>query len=221
MPIPAASPPETAAAALCMVCGGRAVDKNSCGDVMLTRDRIKNVLALAETATAKGADRTEPLLARDIVVDPRVRLKCRLNLCGQFGRNLMCPPHVWDPAETAAVLERYVFSLLVQITRTAPESQSREIFDREKVTLNALIVDLEQEAFRRGFSLAVGLGAGHCQLCPACAGEDLPGACRRPQRARPSLEAAGIDVEKTCAAAGLSGGFVRGQVTLTGLLLVD
>ncbi len=182
---------------------------------------MRNVLALAETAKGKGCDEAEPVLARSIVVDPRVRLKCRLNLCGQFGRNLMCPPAVWDVAETSAILARYTFALLVQITRQSEPANYRAVFDKEKTAMNALIVEFEQEAFRYGFSLAVGLGSGHCQLCSACAGETLPTSCALPAQARPSLEAAGIDVEKTCAAAGLPSGFIPGRVTLTGLLLID
>jgi predicted metal-binding protein len=186
-----------------------------------TAQMIKYLLALAETAKAQGCCEAEPLLAREIVVDPRVRLKCRLNLCGQFGQNLMCPPKVWDLAETSAILARYTFSLLVQITRQADPSEYQTVFDREKIAMSAIIVSLEQEAFRNGFSLAVGLGSGHCQLCPDCAGDDCPSFCRLPSRARPSLEAVGIDVEKTCAAAGLPAGFAPGRVTLTGLLLLD
>ncbi|MDT8900867.1 DUF2284 domain-containing protein [Anaeroselena agilis] len=186
-----------------------------------TAQTIKNLLALAETAKAKGCCEAEPLLARDIIVDPRVRLKCRLNQCGQYGRNLMCPPNVWDLTETSAVLSRYTFSLLLQITRLSEPADYRAVFDREKLALNTIIVSLEQAAFHYGHSLAVGLVCGHCQLCPDCAGRDLPAACRRPEEARPSLEAVGIDVEKTCSAAGLPSGFVPGHVTLTGLLLVD
>ena len=186
-----------------------------------TAHAIKTLLALADTAKAKGCREAEPLLTREIVVDPRVRLKCRLNLCGQFGRNLMCPPKVWTLDETLAILTRYTFSLLMQITREAEPNEYQTVFDREKAAMNAIIVNLEQDAFRNGFSLAVGLGCGHCQLCQECADEDCPPVCRLPSQARPSLEAVGIDVEKTCAAAGLPAGFSPGRVTLTGLLLLD
>ena len=186
-----------------------------------TSHTIKGVLSLADEALVQGCDEAEPILARAIVVDPRVRLKCRLNLCGQYERNLMCPPKVWDVSETAAAMGRYTFALLLQISRKAEPDEYRVVFDREKATMNAIIVSLEQEAFRRGFSLALGLGCGHCQLCSVCAGEEGLSACRRPAQARPSLEAVGIDVEKTCEAAGLPAGFISGRVTLPGLLLID
>lgn len=182
---------------------------------------IRNVLALAEEALYKGCDAAEPILARAVVVDPRVSLKCRLNLCGQYGRNLMCPPQVWDVSQTAAALERYTFALLLQITCKAEPAEYRTVFDREKAAMNAIVVGLEQEAFRRGFSLTLGLGCGHCQLCPVCAGDDGLFVCRHPAQARPSMEAVGIDVQKTCETAGLAAGFISGQVTSTGLLLVD
>ncbi len=186
-----------------------------------TAQTIKTLLMLAETAKVKGCCEAEPFLAREIVVDPRVRMKCRLNLCGQFGRNLMCPPNVWDLAETSSILARYTFSLLLQITREAAPNEYQTVFDREKNTMNAIVVSLEHAAFQSGFSLAVGLGCGHCQLCYECADEVCPSVCRRPAQARPSLEAVGIDVEKTCAAAGLPAGFSPGRVTLSGLLLLD
>lgn len=181
---------------------------------------MRGVLALADAATARGCGAAVPILAAGIAVDERVRLKCRLNACGQYGRNLMCPPQVWDVATTRAALDRYTFALLVQLTRPAPAEEARAVFDREKLVLNDIIVALEQEAFRHGFSLALGLGAGHCQLCAPCAGAE-GGACRRPELARPSLEAVGVDVAKTCAEAGLPGGFTPGRVTLTGLLMID
>ena len=184
-------------------------------------EKMRNVLALAEAAKDMGASAAAPVLAGAIMVDPRVRLKCRLNVCGQYGRNLMCPPHVWEVADTAAAINRYTFALLAQITAPADMAESRQVFDREKTNMNEIIVALEREAFRLGFSLAMGLSAGHCQLCAVCAGVEGGRACRRPDRARPSMEATGIDVTATCAAAGLATGFVPGRVTVTGLLLID
>lgn len=183
-------------------------------------EKMRNVLALVDVAKDMGASSAAPVLAGGIVVDPRVRLKCRLNQCGRYGRNLMCPPHVWDVADTEAAIGRYKFALLAQITKPAAQAESHVVFDREKLNINGIIVALEKEAFRRGFSLAIGLSAGHCQLCAVCAGDEGRSACRRPAEARPSMEAVGIDVAETCAAAGLAAGFAPGEVTVTGLLLI-
>jgi len=69
---------------------------------------------LVERARALGADRAAPLPAAAVVVDERVRLKCRVPRCSSYGRNLMCPPYVPGPDETRAALARYADALLVQ-----------------------------------------------------------------------------------------------------------
>jgi len=69
---------------------------------------------LIDRAHRLGADRAAPLPAAAVVVDERVRLKCRVPLCSSYGRNLMCPPHVPGPDETRVVLGRYADVLLVQ-----------------------------------------------------------------------------------------------------------
>lgn len=73
-----------------------------------------HVKHLIDRAHALGADRAAPLPAASVVVDERVRLKCRVPRCSSYGRNLMCPPHVPGPDETRAALARYGDVLLVQ-----------------------------------------------------------------------------------------------------------
>lgn len=69
---------------------------------------------LVKRAHALGADRAAPLVAAAVVVDERVRLKCRVPLCSSYGRNLMCPPNVPAPGETRDVLACYQQALVVQ-----------------------------------------------------------------------------------------------------------
>ena len=73
-----------------------------------------HVKHLIDRARELGADRAAPLPASSVVVDERVRLKCRVPRCSSYGRNLMCPPHVPGPDETRAALARYGDVLLVQ-----------------------------------------------------------------------------------------------------------
>ncbi len=73
-----------------------------------------HVKHLIDRAHALGADRAAPLCADAVVVDERVRLKCRVPRCSSYGRNLMCPPYVPSPDETRAALARYGAALLVQ-----------------------------------------------------------------------------------------------------------
>jgi len=67
-------------------------------------------------------------------------------------------------------------------------------FDRE-TDVKAAVADLERSIFLRGAWKAFGLGAGPCYFCKDCPVEEKQ--CRHPERARPSMEACGIDVFST------------------------
>ena len=53
---------------------------------------------------------------------------------------------------------------------------------------------LERDLFLAGHYKAFGLGSGPCGLCRTCAFDK---GCRHPYKARPSMEAVGIDVFAT------------------------
>ena len=79
---------------------------------------------------------------------------------------------------------------------------------------------LERAAFLQGHPRALAFAAGPCRLCAEC----TPDACIRPDEARPSMEAAGIDVYGTAEAVGWRLEPVpdrESPVTYLGLLLVD
>ena len=188
---------------------------------MALTQKMHNILLLQDNALKKGCVRTELLLAKELRVDDRVRLKCRLNTCEQYGANLMCPPHVPDLAETSQILEKYTFALVMQITEPLSGSDYIEPFHKIKNNFGQIIVELEKEAFRMGFTLTTGLSGGHCTLCETCARKEGKFTCRHPQQARPSMEALGMDVGEVCRRLGLPADFIPGEVTLTGLLLID
>jgi predicted metal-binding protein len=205
-----------------------------------------HVKHLIDRAHALGADRAAPLPAASVVVDERVRLKCRVPLCSRYGRNLTCPPHVPGPDETRAALGRYGDALLVQrdisltqadvdiamAGRTYAESRAAGPSDQavaacedEVVTAqNAfakLMTDLEREAFKLGYRFAAAFAGGDCVLCQVCEGVD-DGICRHPFEARPSMEAVGIDVVATARAAGLEVELPAAErPSWTGMLLID
>jgi predicted metal-binding protein len=202
-----------------------------------------HVKHLVDRAHALGADRAAPLPAASVVVDERVRLKCRVPRCSSYGRNLMCPPHVPGPDETRAALARYSDVLLVQQDipvsqaqvddalegRTYAESrvQDADVADCENeivASQNAfakLMSALEREAFKLGYRFAAAFAGGDCVLCEVCAGVD-DGVCRHPFEARPSAEAVGVDVIATARAAGLDIEMPAvDRASWTGMLLID
>ncbi len=147
-----------------------------------------------------------PLEPSAVVTAGWVREKCRFG-CGGYGAGAQCPPRSPSPEDTRALLSGYGRALLV---RGQPPTAA----------FHRLMLDLERAAFLAGFPRALVFVAGPCRLCSECE----PDACRRPKEARPSMEAAGIDVYATAANAGWRLEPVpdrESPVTYLGLLLVD
>ncbi len=189
------------------------------------RDRTREALAeIGQCLLAAGACAVRVIDAGDIVVDERVRLKCQIPRCDSFSRNLMCPPHVPSVASFREALARFSRALLIQVSAPLggnPEDRpATEIFEAAG-TLHRLVNRSEKQAFEKGFRFATGLIGGCCRLCETCVAVEAGQACRFPFKARPSMEAMGIDVVATAVKAGLPTGFpITGPVTWTGVLLV-
>jgi predicted metal-binding protein len=124
--------------------------------------------------------------ADQVAIAPWVPLKCRYG-CSTYGRNRQCPPHAMQPEETRALLKSYEYALLVEGT-----PPGRKFHDQ--------LIGLERKAFLAGCHKAFALGAGPCPVCETCP-ED--GTCRQPEKARPAMEALGIDVYETARRAGI------------------
>ena len=143
----------------------------------------------------------------DVETADWVRLKCRFG-CECYGRCLVCPPFTPPPEQMRKVLDAYRRAVLLHCT---PQAE-----------VKAIVADLERDFFLRGAWKVFGLGAGPCYFCKDC---DVQGRqCRYPQRARPSMEACGIDVFSTVKKAGFPIEVVRTQrqcPNYYGLLLVD
>jgi predicted metal-binding protein len=85
-----------------------------------------------------------------------------------------------------------------------------------------IINQIESLCITEGYSFATGLGAGTCWLCEECVGPASGLPCRHPFKARPSMEAMGIDVVATAKKAGVQVNFTpNGTRNWLGLILVD
>jgi predicted metal-binding protein len=136
---------------------------------------------------------------------PWVRWKCRFG-CDCYGSSMVCPPHSPGPDETRKMLDSYRRAILFE----APFGKAKEI-----------AVSLERTLFMAGHYKAFGLGAGPCELCPACAFDK---GCRHADIARPAMEACGIDVFATARKHGFEIEVVRGHSDpqhYFGMVLVD
>jgi len=194
---------------------------------------------LCEMAKDRGASGAEVLASRGVVMDPRVRLKCMVPQCANYGRNLMCPPNVMGMEEFSRVLKRYLHTIVVQypmpidaaFMEGAKGKRLEDIYDKGEYhdrmaaserAFTDLMGALESEALRMGYRFATSLTGGPCNLCEECAGQGSGERCRHPFRSRPSMEAMGIDVYQTARNAGLPFEIPpRDRAVWTGLLLVD
>ena len=147
------------------------------------------------------------ILPSDVVTAPWVRLKCQFG-CDGYGQCLVCPPFTPTSEQMRKVLDAYGRGILIH-------------FDSE-VDVKAIVADLERDIFLRGAWKAFGLGAGPCYFCKSCPVEK--GQCRQAERARPSMEACGIDVFSTVKRAGFPIEVVRAKhqcPNYYGLILID
>lgn len=184
---------------------------------MSTTDDLEK---LCELAVTKGASGAKSMEARGVVLDPRVKLKCMVPTCANYGRNLMCPPNVMPLDEFTEVLGRYSSAILVQYPiplnrqimkgsegkRLEDVYESHEYADRlreNEAEFMNLLGEVERQALGLGYRFATAFTGGACPLCKECVGQGSGERCRHPFRSRPSMEAMGIDVFLTARNAGL------------------
>ncbi|MGC8492180.1 MAG: DUF2284 domain-containing protein [Syntrophobacteraceae bacterium] len=169
------------------------------------KGRVSSPEMLPLLAKRAGFSFARVIDTREIAVESWVRLKCRFG-CGRYGSSLQCPPYALDEGKMRDVISGYRWALLVQ-----GEPPSTLFHER--------LLALERSFFLEGYSEALAFGAGPCPICPSCP-ED--GRCRFPEKARPSLEACGVDVYETARRAGLPLNPVshrQGYVKYVGLVL--
>lgn len=139
-------------------------------------------------ALERGADHAEVIETSSVVTAPWVRLKCQFG-CPGYGRSLCCPPYTPTPEQMRRVLDAYTHAILLH----RHWRKDRNAVDE----FNEMVVDVEITIFLDGYYKAWGLGCGPCRRCKEC---DTSGRCLQAYRARPSMEACGIDVFKTARA---------------------
>jgi predicted metal-binding protein len=199
---------------------------------------------LCKLARKLGATNAVSFSAKGVVVDERVRLKCRIPLCDDYGLNLMCPPNVMSVQEFREILARYNHAVLIQMEIRMPAEVKVEIrkaddvsalykdprflesykkyFTPVKLKLQRIVHKIEAKAFSQGYRFAVGFAAGSCKLCQKCVAIDSSGPCRNPFKARPSIEAMGIDAYQTAKNAGLPFDMpAKDKIVWNGLVLVN
>jgi len=142
---------------------------------------------LIELATELGAEHALRFEIQDIVFDPRTLLKCMFG-CSDWGKGNTCPsrPGSLTPWQYREVFQRYSWGILVHCT--------------DKKLSQDISFELERRAFLDGYYFAFSLS--DCAVCRQCAGHQQKD-CVNPRKARPALQAVGIDVFETVHRLGL------------------
>jgi len=196
----------------------------------------KHFNELIDIARRKGATAAKIISADRVAIDERVRLKCEVPRCSGYGHYLTCPPYAMPVETFAKILSRYKWCLLVQVEakdinstdksrgRIDPSLRGnyRELHRPFRLKLLQIVEAVEAAAFKKGLYFAAGFVGGSCILCDRCIDDKSSQVCRHPFRARPAMEAVGINVIRTAKNAGLPIYLSSSQnVMWTGLILLD
>jgi predicted metal-binding protein len=159
------------------------------------QERLEGLTTLARFL---GATDAAIVPAHRLAVEDRFAEMCGApTRCPSYGLAPGCPPHAIKPSVFRDQLAGYRHILVFKIDAPVADlmSEQRLTIARD---IHRLAATLERAAASRGWALARGFAAGSCkelfceteERCVVLA-KRLP--CRRPDAARPSLSAMGVD----------------------------
>ncbi len=122
-------------------------------------------------------------------------IKC-CKVCPQYNKTWICPP-LDESMEEYLHSYRNILIIGVKITpekEGLPMSDSHKFIHTERVRFERMLLEMEERYGGRAFPYV-----GKCLHCPEGSCTRLQKTpCRHPELARPSLEAAGFDLGRTC-----------------------
>ncbi len=140
---------------------------------------VRSNQELIQEALDLGCTKAKVVLTQTISMAHWVNLHCQFG-CSQYGKLLTCPPCTPDTDEMAEILTEYEKALLINAS--------------SGTNVQEIVVQLENSFKQKGYLKAFALGAQPCNLCDPCTVSTF---CQHPEKARPTLQACGIDVKNT------------------------
>ncbi len=125
-----------------------------------------------------------------------VRMKCRFG-CDSYGHKGACPPVLPDIADCREFFAEYDHIVVLRIATRLAKPEDRHAGSR---ATNLKLLELERAVFLTGYPKALVLLMDECPVCAKCAGSRVD--CTSPDKARPCVEALGVDVFATVGALG-------------------
>ena len=178
---------------------------------------------LCATAIDGGAKDVVVLATDDIIIDPRVRLKCLIPRCHGSGTCRNCPPYGLSIGEVRSKVSGYRKAVFFRVAANEraltspgiPGSLKTGLVDKEGALivvgafyiLCCQIVALIEKHARRLGCEPLGFTAGDCRnvLCffqGSCRALKDKERCRHPDLSRPAMEASGMNVFRMAANVG-------------------
>ena len=171
---------------------------------------------LRRLALVRGADDAVVIPASEIIVDPRVRLKCMIPKCYMSGASVHCPPHGTSMKETRDIVSRYEWAVFFrvlldraiaaeetlgshQISGTMDDGGKLNALGGHAVIIYTIVKIMQKRARESGYISARGFSSGPCMdiFChwqPTCRALMTKQGCRHPVLNSPAMESCGMDV---------------------------
>jgi len=183
---------------------------------------LEDLETYRQSALAQGASGAAVLRGDQVHVDSRVRVKCTLPKCPEYGSSAHCPPHTLEPEKVRELVGGFQHALLIKLevpaeiiagegdVKISPQgkiipNQTLSTLLKSYRKVNEIVTKIESQAFYDGHYLSTAFAAGSCHaaLCnfQACQVLDKQ-PCRFPLKARSSMEGSSMDVFRMAAEAG-------------------
>jgi len=169
-------------------------------------DMPEELNELTKLACSLGASDAAIISVSAISVEDNLAKLCQEPQCENYGLSASCPPHVAGPSGFRELKKKFQQAVVFKIdvpSEILLSSQRRDIFQ----LLHEIAADIEQAAIKMGYPNSKAFAGGSCKklFCEDhidCQVLADGGACRNPDRARPSMSGFGINVSKLLQAAG-------------------
>ena len=148
-------------------------------NIKMMPESIRSNQELIQEALDFGCAKAKVISTKAISLAHWVKLQCQFG-CSNHARLFTCPPFTPESEEMAEILEEYDQALL--------------IYADQDTNVQEIVIHLETRFKQKGYQKAFGLGAQPCKLCDPCT---ISTFCQYPEKARPTLQACGIDVKAT------------------------
>ncbi len=147
----------------------------------------------------------------DIEFEPPLIELCKLNSCGNYGKNYTCPPLVGESEDLIKEAKNYDYAYVFQKVYSIEDSFDIEGMNNARIHFRKLTLAVNDALEKTGQDYKI-LSAGGCSQCNEC-GAVTNTSCRFPKTAFASLEAYCINVSKLAGLCDMK--YINGQNTVT------